>query len=48
MSIYEQGLGRAAVNHVALSPLSFIERAASKSSMTGTPRAKARAKPAAP
>ena len=28
MSIYEQGLGRAAVNHVALSPLSFIERTA--------------------
>ena len=29
MSIYEQGLGPAAVNHIALSPLSFIERTAS-------------------
>jgi fatty-acyl-CoA synthase len=28
MSIYEQGLPRSAVNHVALTPLSFIERAA--------------------
>ncbi len=28
MSIYEQGLARNTVNHVALSPLSFIERAA--------------------
>ncbi len=28
MSIYEQGLAPAAVNHVALSPLSFIERTA--------------------
>jgi fatty-acyl-CoA synthase len=29
MSIYEQGLAPAAVNHIALSPLSFIERTAS-------------------
>ena len=29
MSIYEQGLGPSAVNHIALSPLSFIERTAS-------------------
>jgi fatty-acyl-CoA synthase len=29
MSIYEQGLEPAAVNHIALSPLSFIERTAS-------------------
>ncbi|MFK4026505.1 acyl-CoA synthetase [Stutzerimonas balearica] len=29
MTIYEQGLAPAAVNHVALSPLSFIERTAS-------------------
>ena len=29
MSIYEQGLAPAPVNHVALSPLSFIERTAS-------------------
>ena len=28
MSIYEQGLARNPVNHVALSPLSFIERTA--------------------
>ena len=28
MSIYEQGLAKNAVNHVALSPLSFIERTA--------------------
>ena len=28
MSIYEQGLERNSVNHVALSPLSFIERTA--------------------
>ena len=28
MSIYEQGLERAPVNHIALSPLSFIERTA--------------------
>lgn len=28
MSIFEQGLPRAAVNHIALSPLSFIERTA--------------------
>ena len=28
MSIYEQGLARATVNHIALSPLSFIERSA--------------------
>jgi fatty-acyl-CoA synthase len=28
MSIYEQGLGRRAANHVALSPVSFIERSA--------------------
>jgi fatty-acyl-CoA synthase len=29
MSIYEQGLAPAAVNHIALSPLSFLERTAS-------------------
>lgn len=29
MSIYEQGLGPRAVNHLALSPLGFIERSAS-------------------
>lgn len=29
MSIYEQGLAPSAVNHIALSPLSFIERTAS-------------------
>src|SRR3990167_5256239 len=29
MSIYEQGLEPAAVNHIALSPLSFLERSAS-------------------
>ncbi|KAF0808744.1 acyl-CoA synthetase [Alcanivorax sp. S71-1-4] len=29
MSIFEQGLGRSGVNHVALTPLSFIERTAS-------------------
>ncbi len=29
MSIYEQGLSPAPVNHIALSPLSFIERTAS-------------------
>ena len=29
MSIYEQGLAPTAVNHIALSPLSFIERTAS-------------------
>lgn len=28
MSIFEHGLPRAAVNHIALSPLSFIERTA--------------------
>ena len=28
MSIYEQGLNPAPVNHIALSPLSFIERTA--------------------
>ena len=28
MSIYEQGLAPSAVNHIALSPLSFIERTA--------------------
>ncbi len=28
MSIYEQGLGRRAANHVALSPVSFVERSA--------------------
>jgi fatty-acyl-CoA synthase len=28
MSIYDQGLSPAAVNHIALSPLSFIERTA--------------------
>ena len=28
MSIYEQGLERTPVNHIALSPLSFIERTA--------------------
>lgn len=29
MSIFEQGLAPAAVNHIALTPLSFIERTAS-------------------
>ena len=29
MSIFEQGLEPRAVNHIALSPLSFIERTAS-------------------
>jgi fatty-acyl-CoA synthase len=29
MSIYEQGLEPTNVNHIALSPLSFIERTAS-------------------
>ena len=28
MSIFEQGLARSPVNHIALSPLSFIERTA--------------------